>query len=160
NHQFPVGNVLESSIDEIWRGARIQILRDSLTAGAFGPGCQFCQFQTAEGCFSDAALRRFDVFAVSSESPEWPQQLEFSISNECTLEGIMCNGLPSSSIRLWRERLAALPRLYSYAFIQSLLEYLAHAVLLKFLGGEPFLIEEYYQIWEMMVSSGIATRCH
>jgi MoaA/NifB/PqqE/SkfB family radical SAM enzyme len=160
NPRFPVGNVLENSIDEIWRGARIKILRDALAAGDFAPGCQFCEMQTAGGCFTGAAMRRFDRFDVPSEVPEWPQQLEFSISNACNLECIMCNGLQSSMIRAKRERLPALPRLYSDAFIESLREYLAHAIWLKFLGGEPFLVQEYYRIWELMMAHGITTRCH
>jgi MoaA/NifB/PqqE/SkfB family radical SAM enzyme len=160
NHQFPLGNVLEHSIEDMWRGARIKVLRDALAAGDFAPGCQFCELQTADGCFSTASMRRFDTFAVPSEAPEWPQQIEFSISNVCNLECVMCNGLQSSAIRARRERLPVLPRVYSDAFIQSLGEYLAHATWLKFLGGEPFLIQEYYQIWDLMIAGGITTPCH
>ena len=160
NHRFPVGNVLDNSINEIWRGARIKVLRDKLADRNFGPGCEFCQLQTAEGCFSDAAMRRFDLFTVSSESPEWPQQLEFSISNVCNLECVMCSGFQSSAIRSRREHLPILPHLYSDSFIQSLREYLTNATWLKFLGGEPFLIDEYCKIWDMMIAHGITTRCH
>jgi MoaA/NifB/PqqE/SkfB family radical SAM enzyme len=160
NHEFPVGHVRENSIDEMWRGPRIKALRDALAAGEFAPGCQFCEFQTAEGCFDDAAMHRFDRFTLSSDPPEWPQQLEFSISNACNLECVMCSGLHSSLIRAKREHLPVLPKVYSDAFIHSLREYLSHAIWLKFLGGEPFLVREYYQIWDMMIADGITTPCH
>jgi radical SAM protein with 4Fe4S-binding SPASM domain len=160
NHQFPVGNILQNSVDEIWRGERISVLREALADGEFGPGCQFCEFQTAEGCFKDAAMHRFDAFPVLSNQPEWPQQLEFSISNACNLECVMCSGKHSSAIRAKREKLPPQSRLYSRAFLESMVDYLANASWLKFLGGEPFLVQEYYQIWDLMIANGITTRCH
>jgi radical SAM protein with 4Fe4S-binding SPASM domain len=160
NTQFPVGNILKDSLDDIWRGARIKALRRSLEEDKFAEGCEFCEFQTAEGCFDDAAMRRFERFTVEGEAPEWPRQLEFSISNVCNLECIMCDGYHSSAIRSHREKSAPLPKLYSESFIESLLPYLANAKWLKFLGGEPFLITEYYRIWDMMIEKGINVPCH
>jgi sulfatase maturation enzyme AslB (radical SAM superfamily) len=105
-------------------------------------------------------MRRFDRFAVPDETPLWPQQMEFSISNVCNLECIMCRGLWSSAIRARREKLPPLPRLYSEAFFESLWKYLPHVKQLKFLGGEPFLISEYYTLWDRMIDDGLAVPCH
>ncbi|MGC9953350.1 MAG: radical SAM protein [Rhizomicrobium sp.] len=160
NFAYPAGNILEDSIDEIWQGARIGVLRKTLARGEFGPGCDFCQFQTAEGNFANAAMRRFDAFDVSGEAPLWPQQMEFSISNSCNLECVMCRGQWSSAIRAHREKLPPLPHLYDDAFIESLRKYLPHLKRMKFLGGEPFLIAEYYRLWDMMIEGDLVIPCH
>lgn len=159
NWQYPAGNILKNSIDEIWQGLRVKTLRDALKGYEFGPGCEFCHFQTEE-TFANAAMRRYDKFPVENEAPLWPQQMEFSISNVCNLECIMCRGLWSSAIRARREKLPPLPRLYSDAFFESLWKYLPHVKQLKFLGGEPFLIVEYYKLWDRMIADRLPVPCH
>lgn len=160
NFGFPAGDIGGQSIDEIWQGARIEVLRRALRAGDFAPGCDLCQFQTAEGSFANAAMRRFDAFAVEGESPRWPQQFEFSISNSCNLECVMCRGDWSSAIRARREHKPPLPRLYGEPFLESLRKYLPHLKRMKFLGGEPFLIAEYYRLWDMLIEDRLPVPCH
>jgi MoaA/NifB/PqqE/SkfB family radical SAM enzyme len=159
NWQHPAGNILQNTIDEIWQGAQVKILRDALKGYQFGPGCEFCEFQTAE-TFANAAMQRFDLLPVAEETPPWPQQMEFSISNVCNLECIMCRGLWSSAIRSRREKLPPLPRLYGDSFFEQLWKYLPHLKRLKFLGGEPLLITEYFRLWERMISDGLPIPSH
>jgi MoaA/NifB/PqqE/SkfB family radical SAM enzyme len=159
NWAHPAGNILKNSIDEIWQGLKVKILREALKDYKFGPGCEFCHFQTA-ATFANAAMRRYDMFAVPDEAPLWPQQMEFSVSNSCNLECIMCRGAWSSAIRARREKLPPLPRLYSAAFFESLWKYLPHVKLFKFLGGEPFLITEYYTLWERMITDDLPVPSH
>jgi len=159
NGTFPVGNILESSIEEIWHGDKIKKLRDAMKAYEFGPGCQFCEMQTKE-TFNNAAMARFDRLKVPSDEPEWPSQLEFSISNSCNLECVMCRGFWSSAIRARREKLPPLPRHYGDPFFESLWKLLPSLQRMKFLGGEPFLITEYYRIWDYMIEHGLSIPCH
>jgi MoaA/NifB/PqqE/SkfB family radical SAM enzyme len=160
NARHTLGNALHDSIDDIWHSAQAQILRQALEGMEFGPGCDFCYRHTANGWIANPPMRNFDRFAVPAGVPEWPQRMEFSISNSCNLECIMCRGFCSSAIRAHREKLPPLPMLYSAAFIESLRKYLPHLFQAKFLGGEPFLIKEYYQIWDMMIADRLTTRCH
>jgi len=160
NIKYPVGNILTTSIDEIWSGARIKILRESLKKYEYGPGCDFCYFQTAEGIVDNLAIDRFDYFDVPNEAPEWPQQIEFSVSNSCNLECVMCSGRFSSAIRAHREKLPAMPRLYSDEILESFRKYLPHLSQAKFLGGEPFLVNEYLRIWDMMIEDDLHIPCH
>ncbi|HUD65112.1 MAG TPA: radical SAM protein [Candidatus Sulfotelmatobacter sp.] len=160
NWKHTFGNALHDSIDEIWRGTRVQILRRALEGMDFGPGCELCDQQTANGWIARPPMRNFDQFAVPTAVPEWPQRMEFSISNSCNLECVMCSGRWSSAIRAHREKLPPHRICYSPAFIASLRKYLPHLSCAKFLGGEPFLISEYYQIWDMMIADGLKTDCH
>jgi MoaA/NifB/PqqE/SkfB family radical SAM enzyme len=160
NWNFSLGNAVDKSIDEIWHGARVQILRHALEGMQFGPGCEFCDRETANGWIADPPMRTFDRLPVACAVPEWPQRMEFSISNVCNLECVMCRGIYSSAIRAHREKLPPLRTPYSEAFIDSLRKYLPHLAQAKFLGGEPFLIAEHYRIWDMMIADGLTTRCH
>jgi MoaA/NifB/PqqE/SkfB family radical SAM enzyme len=158
--RFPVGNVLKDTMDEIWHGPRIQELRAKLSNYEFVKACDFCRFQTEEGVYDGAKMRQFDRFDVAGADPEWPRQIEFSISNSCNLECVMCDGFHSSAIRAHRDKLPAMPRLYSDEFLDSVRKYLPHLAQAKFLGGEPFLVTEHFRIWDMMVEDGLSTRCH
>jgi MoaA/NifB/PqqE/SkfB family radical SAM enzyme len=160
NWQMPVGNVLRDSMDEIWHGPRIRALRESLASYEFAKGCDFCRFQTGEGVFAGAKMTQFDRFAVTGTDPEWPKQMEFSISNACNLECVMCDGNHSSAIRAHREKRPPMQRLYSDAFLESMRKYLPHLTQAKFLGGEPFLVTEHFRLWDMMIEDSCQTRCH
>ncbi|MBV9331622.1 MAG: radical SAM protein [Alphaproteobacteria bacterium] len=160
NWKHALGNVATSTLDEMWAGARVKLLRRALEGDSFQLGCDFCEQQTREGWTERAAMRSFDGLAVAAPDPEWPRRMEFSISNSCNLECVMCNGMYSSAIRAHREKLPPRPRIYSDAFIESLRKYLPHLERAKFLGGEPFLITEYHRIWEMMVEVAPHVRCH
>jgi MoaA/NifB/PqqE/SkfB family radical SAM enzyme len=159
NHENPVGNIRHQSLDEIWHGAGVAALRAALEDYQFGKGCEFCRFQTAEGQYGNAAMLRFDRFPIQREQM-WPLQMEFSISNSCNLECIMCRGQWSSAIRAHREKLPPLPRVYPNEFFDDLRNYLPHVRRLRFLGGEPFLVPDYYRIWSELINSGLSVPCH
>jgi len=160
SRQFPVGDIRKEPVGEIWRGARIQLLREALQSYSFELGCSFCEAQIGAGWLATTAMRNFDQFAVGSPIPEWPQRVELSISNSCNLECVMCNGDFSSAIRAHREHLPPRPKIYPDDFIDTLRPFLPHLKQLKFLGGEPFLVPEYYRLWDMMIEDGLPTRCH
>jgi MoaA/NifB/PqqE/SkfB family radical SAM enzyme len=86
--------------------------------------------------------------------------MEFSISNTCNLECVMCNGEWSSSIRSRREKLPPLKKVYGDGFFADLRKYLPHLRHVKILGGEPFLAQESFRIWDMMIEMGLQTPCH
>jgi len=156
----PLGNVQSQTLDEIWEGAQVRLLRRALENYDLSLGCVFCDEQTKDGWTTNAVMRGFDQFKVTGADPQWPQRMEFSISNVCNLECVMCNGTFSSAIRAHREKLPPAKSVYSDEFLLSLRKYLPHLFRAKFLGGEPFLIPEYYRIWEMMVEVAPKAKCH
>ena len=80
-----------------------------------------------------------------------PKVMEFEISNVCNLECSMCNGYWSSAIRANREKLPPLKSPYDEDFVKQLEAFIPHLQEAKFLGGEPFLIKTYYQIWDLII---------
>jgi sulfatase maturation enzyme AslB (radical SAM superfamily) len=160
NWENPAGNILRSTVDEIWSGAAIKILRDSLKDYKFGPGCDFCHFRMKEGSYDNLPMDRFENFDVADYAPRWPKQMEFALSNSCNLECVMCSGFFSSAIRSRREKLPPMPRIYSDEILETFRKYLPHLKQAKFLGGEPFLITEYHRIWDMMIEDDLHVPCH
>ena len=160
NWSQPAGNVTRQTLDEIWGSAQTALLRDSLERYELAEGCEFCRFQSSEGWFGGAAMRQFDRFDVTETPPQWPRQMEFSISNSCNLECVMCDGDFSSAIRARREARPALQRVYTDEILEQFRKYLPHLTQAKFLGGEPFLVAEHYKLWDMMLEDSVQTGCH
>ena len=125
-----------------------------MTATELPQGCERCAEQLSARNFEGFKGRLYDHYAsrereerVASEFP-LPVSMEFEISNTCNLECVMCNGSFSSSIRRNVERLPPIASPYDQRFAKQLEEFIPHLKEAKFLGGEPFLIPVYYEIWE------------
>jgi MoaA/NifB/PqqE/SkfB family radical SAM enzyme len=175
----PLGSYPTQSIEQIWFGSRRPHMCDQLAHNALPLGCEICAEQLLAHNFKGLLAANFDALAAKSftESPaptpkpsflaklfakpvppakaaqvhDYPAQLEFELSNKCNLECDMCNGFFSSSIRANRENLPPLPMLYDAAFVEQLKPFIPHLKRAKFLGGEPFLIDIYYDIWELFI---------
>lgn len=155
-----LGNITEERLLDIWHGERAQELRRAMERHDLTVGCEFCKWQVDEGRADMAFARWFDDFPVAAAEPAWPVQLELSISQTCNLQCVMCNAEWSSSIRVQREGLPPLPKVYDDRFFEDLREFLPHLRRIKFLGGEPFLAGETLRVMEMLVEMGLRTQCH
>jgi radical SAM protein with 4Fe4S-binding SPASM domain len=160
NFKYPVGNIAYESIEAIWNGEEIRKLRQSLKQYDLRRGCQFCEWRLSTGNFNSVSMTAWDRFPVKDDAPAWPQMMEFSVSNSCNLQCIMCTGIASSAIRSHREKLPPLPRAYRNGFFEELRKFLPHLKRAKFLGGEPFLQRECFRVWEMMIEDGLRIPCH
>ena len=160
NDTFPLGNVTEAPLLDIWRGAVATRLRRAIDAGDLGLGCGFCAPAVEDGRPDLAYARWFEGFAVDGDDPPWPRQLELSITNTCNLRCVMCNGEWSSSIRSQVEGRPPLPAVYDDGFFEQLVPFLPHLERVKLYGGEPFLASETLRVMELLVEQGLTTRCH
>lgn len=153
NDSYPLGNVAEQGLGDIWAGSRRRDLADHLRVNDFSLGCQSCDWQTNNEDGSSYA-RRFDEFAADarSDGPDdpLPARLEFNLSNSCNLQCIQCEGELSSSIRIHREKRPAMPRVYDDQFFADVVPFLAHAKQIQVAGGEPFLGPESMRLLELM----------
>ena len=121
-----MGNVARSSIREIWDGGPARQLRDALRVDDYSVGCGFCQWQVDQGDDAIVFARVFDQHEVRSDRPEWPVQMEFSMTNACNLQCIQCDGESSSAIRVHREGRPPIPQVYGDEFFDELRAFLPH----------------------------------
>jgi MoaA/NifB/PqqE/SkfB family radical SAM enzyme len=161
NTKHLLGKWPEQSIKEIWMGEKVSELRAYIQNNNLGGGCSVCGDMIADGNFQGVRARYFDEFSPGMpwdrlaglagklmQKPAYPKVMEFELSNACNLECIMCNGYFSSGIRKNREHLPPLHPPYNDKFVDELEEFIPHLQVAKFLGGEPFMIDIYLEIWE------------
>jgi MoaA/NifB/PqqE/SkfB family radical SAM enzyme len=137
-------NYPKKSIREIWFGEKYQTLRNHLLKYDLTHKCNVCLKNLQGGNYTSVLARAYDI----NEPAEYPSMMELELSNTCNLECVMCIGELSSSIRKNRERLPAIKNAYDDNFIQQLEEFIPHLKELRFNGGEPFLINAVFKIFE------------
>lgn len=108
---------------------------------------------------AEARQLKYGRFRAISPS-DMPRLIEFELSNTCNLECAFCFGEFSSSIRRNRDQLPAFPEHYDAGFVEALKPFLPHLWEAKFLGGEPFLIPLYYEIWTAIRQLNPGIRVH
>lgn len=150
NRQYILGNYPEMSIEEIWFGQAADKLRKYVANNDLSLGCFGCENLMRAGNFDAIKTKMYDSYKANKN--KYPSVMEFELSNTCNLECIMCSGEFSSSIRKNRDHKPPLPNVYDAAFVQQLEAFIPWLDEVKFYGGEPFLIEVYYEIWEKIAA--------
>lgn len=137
-------NYPAKSIRDIWFGEKYQTLRNHLLKYDLTHKCNVCLKNLQGGNHTSVLARAYDVNPVGN----YPSMMELELSNTCNLECVMCIGELSSSIRKNRERLPAMKNAYDDNFVEQLEEFIPHLKELRFNGGEPFLINAVFKIFE------------
>ncbi len=156
NRTHILGTYPKDPIREMWFGQKAEELRKNMKSNHLPAGCELCHSQFISKNFGGLLARQFDSLAdVQYPDDEaaftaMPKVIGFEISNQCNLECTMCTGYFSSLIRKNREQLPPLPYPYDDAFVTQLEPFIPHLRQAKFLGGEPFLIKTYSQIWDLI----------
>jgi molybdenum cofactor biosynthesis enzyme MoaA len=150
NRTHVLGTYPQTPVSDMWFGGKANELREAIGELDFSKGCELCLVQLQSRNFAGTRMLQFDHLAAKPRAggAEYPRLMEFEITNVCNLECVMCNGYYSSLIRKNREHLPPLQSPYDAAFVQQLEPFLPHLIEAKFLGGEPFLIQRYWEIWE------------
>ncbi len=163
----PFGRFPEQTVEAIWESSSANSMRAGLRRNELPAGCDLCADQLHAGNLTGLLAKQFDKLAKLPKTPgvvsrmklrlhpaarrRFPVRMDFELSNNCNLECAMCSGFFSSSIRANREHMPPLPQLYDTGFVEQLIPFLPHLSHAKFLGGEPFLIPIYYQIWDKLI---------
>ncbi|MCK9499614.1 MAG: twitch domain-containing radical SAM protein [Bacteroidales bacterium] len=158
NQDTVLGTYPENTINEMWFGEIAKKMREHMLNNDFSMGCGYCEHQFETSRFYGLPSMHADYY--SSTKITYPKILELELSNNCNLQCVMCSGIVSSSIRKHREKKEALKIVYDDKFIEQLKEYLPHAKEIKFYGGEPFLIDNYYKIWDFLLEIKSKAKLH
>lgn len=143
-----MGRYPENTIREIWFGEEFEQLREAIENKNLSYKCKTCLANIVDGNHHSVLAKLYDY---PYPLVKYPTIMEFELSNRCNLECVMCKGDLSSTIRSNREKREPLVSPYDEAFVKQLEEFIPHLKEAKFLGGEPFLIEQYFSIWRNMV---------
>ncbi len=145
NRESIVGKYPEMALEEIWNGKKIKCFQCQIKSNELPKGCEICENELKSKNFMAVIARRMDGLKIKSK---FPTSLEFELDNTCNLECIMCEGIFSSAIRKNRENKPPIKSVYNESFVDYISPFLKHAEIIRFGGGEPFLINLYYKIWD------------
>jgi MoaA/NifB/PqqE/SkfB family radical SAM enzyme len=163
NKSYVLGTYPEQSIREIWTGQMLEKQRKAIKNCDLSLGCGGCYELIKSRNINALPILNYDRFAQRNGG--YPAKMDFELFNTCNLECIMCRGEFSSTIRKNREGLPPIASPYDDAFFDQVEEFIPHLKNSHFLGGEPFLIPQYVDLWERMaainpqMSVSIQTNC-
>ena len=145
NRTYVYGKYPEESLHEIWFGENAKKFREYILQNDLSNGC--------DACSQNILLKSFDLVAAKPydqmlENLDYPSHIDFNLSNICNLECVMCYGWASSSIIKNRYGLKAPENPYKEKFLEEIQEFLPHLKSAFYIGGEPFLIPVFYELWE------------
>ena len=147
NRGYILGIYPKNSIKEIWNSKKRKKLLNSINKGNFKLGCYFCKEKINKGNIWATGFNKY-TYIDDCKKAQMPISMEFQLDNLCNLECIMCSGEYSSGIRQNREKGNAYESPYDDNFVNQLTDYIPHLKYCAFTGGEPFLFEIYYKIWD------------
>ena len=139
----------QKSIRDIWTGETFRTLRECIEHDELPQACRPCAAHLTSRNFSAVSARMFDYYPPHENG--LPRVMEFELANTCNLQCVMCLGRLSSAIRRKRDGLPPRKSPYGEEFVRQLEEFIPHLDQAKFYGGEPFLINIYYDIWRRII---------
>ncbi|OQA00306.1 MAG: Cyclic pyranopterin monophosphate synthase [Bacteroidetes bacterium ADurb.Bin408] len=145
NRRHILGKIPDQRIDEIWQGDALKKLRDHIAHNDLSLGCHICKDALMAGNYDGAKNSYYDRYSVHA----MPRIMEFELDNRCNLSCIFCNDLFSSGHEKGLNEQNKNP--YNDNFVKQLEPYIPYLKEAKFYGGEPFLINIYYDIWALMI---------
>lgn len=152
NNNRYLGNVRESSINEIWEGEKFEALREQFKNNIPDKRCSHCYNIEKSGKeslrqISNAKYAK-DMVRVEEKNPQ-PIYLDIRFSNICNFKCKTCwHGNSSAWYEEGSKYNASNERIIK-AFTDNfdeLLQYLDNVQEIYFAGGEPLIMEEHYQI--------------
>lgn len=149
NKKEKLGIYPENSIDDIWFGEKLKTLRNYIDNNDLSYGCEDCKRYLINGNFYSVGAWKYDYLPVGT--PDYPISIDLQISNKCNLQCIMCSGENSELVRKNVEQKTPYDNPYDDSFVEQLVPYLINLKEISFTGGEPFLIEIYFKIWDKII---------
>ena len=165
----------ESTLDTIQNSQHMQDLRRAFLAGQEPADCERCWSEERAGRTSKRmhTLARLEHMLDAAEWTETAKPLQFldlKLGNICNLKCRICGSWSSSSyaaeeIKYQTERknnfhyvmmkLGRWPR-EEQRFWQDLEQHMSGIRYLEFTGGEPFMIQEHFDLLQKLVQAGLA----
>ncbi len=145
NKQQVVGKYPEESIREIWFGRKMNAFRTALSENDLSLNCNVCANKLIEQLWYSIPARMYDSRSMAPAG--YPVFMDFELSNLCNLACVMCFDQFSSKLAG-----KAPGEFYGPDFVSQLREFIPHLQIAAFKGGEPLLVDIYYQIWEQIIA--------
>ncbi len=158
NRMYVLGDIHQQKIIDIWNGEAINKIRAHLANNDFSLGCMKCADAILSKNYHGLPALSYDSTAKTEAI--YPVRMEFEMGNTCNLACKMCNSYFSSTYKRHFQDDAIEPQPYPEDFAEQLKPFIPHLKYTKFTGGEPFLIDIYYKIWEQLIAENPTCGIH
>jgi radical SAM protein with 4Fe4S-binding SPASM domain len=115
-------------------------LQNKLKKNDFSEGCAFCKEAIHAGNYVATGSLAYDSWSKNTHEPK---SMEFETDTICNLQCVMCpdefHTTKSHSV-------------YPPNFHETLKPWIKNLKWAKFYGGEPFIVPDYYRIWDHLIS--------
>lgn len=142
-------HISKQSIMEIWTAGSFENIRNEHKVCDLNSTCKFCKTIMDTGSYGSLLINKYEHYAFTKSA--FPAIMEFELSNRCNLSCIMCDSNLSSGIEKNNCGVISGNEFYGEKFFKELEEFIPHLQLAEFTGGDPFMIDEYYRIWDMII---------
>jgi MoaA/NifB/PqqE/SkfB family radical SAM enzyme len=139
----------DTSISESWLNGSFARIRNEHAECRFTENCSFCFDLYKNKAYGSMLQQKYEHYAFTKS--KYPAIMEFELSNRCNLECIMCDTNLSSSILKNSSYNEQVPDIYNESFLIELTEFIPYLKMAEFTGGDPFLIEIYFKIWDLII---------
>jgi len=139
----------ETTIKDSWFKGSFARIREEHAQCRFDENCSFCFELFKNKAFGSMLQQKYEHYAFSRK--KYPVIMEFELSNRCNLECIMCDANLSSSIMRKTVNKSQHEDIYDDRFVEQLRDFIPHLCMAEFTGGDPFLIDIYYKIWDLII---------
>lgn len=141
---YPIGKYPNDKIIDIINGETNNMVKSDLDEMHFPSNCKDCEIMLKMHSFNSAMINMYDNFDIVDNREI--SRIEFSLENTCNLQCIMCGSYRSSN----HTKQNITKGYYGLDFLKEIEPYLLNIKSANFAGGEPFLIEIYYKIWDFL----------
>lgn len=159
NRKFILGNIKHNSLSEIWNGKKLADLRNYISNKDLSKGCEKCLFNITSGNFDASTSSHYDYVGYNNKT-NFPLRMDFEISNICNLGCVMCSPVFSSTIQKEIKGKKLSKNYYNSSILQDIKIFLPHLKFMNFSGGEPFMNNLYFDIWEMLPTLNKSCQVH
>ncbi|MBN1586929.1 MAG: SPASM domain-containing protein [Candidatus Omnitrophica bacterium] len=146
-----VGDIRYQTIQQVWNGFKMDQLRTYLKHYDLSSGCDRCRWYIDQGSSDIPAKRSYDWIPIPSGSL-MPRRFTFRLANTCKVRSVLCAPYSCSVLSEDAGEKPDPRNPYGESFFQELRELLPNTLQCDFQGGDAFLIEPHYRIWDLLIS--------
>ena len=142
-------NYPQRSISQIWKGETFNRYRKAIKSNIMPDSCACCESRLNKREFFQPTVHQYDMFKVKRIGKKKVQSIQLTPSIKCNLKCIMCNEMFSSQY----EKIDTYDygQVYDNNFYEELFSFIPDLKEIICIGGETFLIDEYYTIWNKIL---------
>ena len=170
--EYSFGNINKQSIKEIWNGDKIKVFRKNILDGKIDKRCVSCFKREKDGFTSLRKItnnkykHKYNLelsnYSIGETANTLPVYFDIRFSNTCNLKCRICGPWSSSSwfndvvkLGMISENANVLTYSFEYTnlFFEQFKEMIPNLEELYFAGGEPLVMDEHYQILNLLIEN-------